>query len=278
MATTHDVHATVLAPDEGRRAGRELLLELVFRPVSCLLVPPLLRLRVPPTAVVLANAATGLLAAVAVAREELVAGALLLQLKTLLDNTDGELARASGKVTLAGRYLDTVADLVVNVALLAALAHVTGRPLLAAAGLLALTLVLSVDFQLSELARDTYGVRSEGPTSTGSSSERFLGRVYRAVFAPQDRLVCSLSRRRFELAVAPGLDPARLPEARRAYFDPFTLGVLANLGLTTQLAALGACLVLGLPALYPWCAVAGLLLLVPLQLRRERVARRASRA
>ena len=32
---------------------------------------------------------------------------LLLQLKTLLDNADGQLARVTGRVTLVGRYLDT---------------------------------------------------------------------------------------------------------------------------------------------------------------------------
>ena len=52
---------------------------------------------------------------------------VLLQLKTVLDNADGQLARASGRVTLTGRYLDTEADLVVNAALFAALGYVTGQ-------------------------------------------------------------------------------------------------------------------------------------------------------
>jgi phosphatidylglycerophosphate synthase len=104
-----------------RRAGRELVLELLFRPLSSALVPGLARLGVRPTAVVAANAASGLAAAVAIARGELLAAALLLQLKTLLDNTDGQLARASGRVTLVGRYLDTEADLLVNVAVFGAL-------------------------------------------------------------------------------------------------------------------------------------------------------------
>ena len=50
---------------------------------------------------------------------------------------------------------------------------------------------------------------------------------------------------------------------------------LANLGHTTQLAALGVCLALGVPGLYLWIALASGVLLVPLQLRRERLARRA---
>ena len=68
------------------------------------------------------------LAALVLYRGHLVAAALLLQLKTLLDNADGALARATGQVTLTGRYLDTIADLVVNAAVFAALGHVTGQP------------------------------------------------------------------------------------------------------------------------------------------------------
>ena len=275
MATSENGDSTVFA-EEGRRAGRELVLEAIFRPLARLLASPLARLRVPPSAVLLANVATGLLAAAAIARDELVGGALLLQLKTLLDNTDGELARVSGKVTLAGRYLDTVADLVVNLALFVALARATGQPVLAATAFLALTLVLSVDFQVSELAREAHGLGPQAPAPDGGATEHVLGDVYRIVFAPQDRFVRWLSRRRFEAAVPTETDPSRVADARRAYFDPLTLTVLANLGLSTQLLVLGGSLSLEAPELYLWLVLASLLLLVPLQLRRERLAGRAS--
>jgi len=51
--------------------------------------------------------------------------------------------------------------------------------------------------------------------------------------------------------------------------------VLANLGLSTQLAVLGTCLVFGVPVLYLWIVLGCLLLIVPLQLRAERRARAA---
>jgi len=105
--STENPPAPLLAPLHERRVGRELVLELVFRPLASALVPPLLRARVPPHAVVLANAALGLCAAFALARGELVLAALLLQMKTLLDNADGQLARVAERVTLTGRYLDT---------------------------------------------------------------------------------------------------------------------------------------------------------------------------
>lgn len=243
---------------EPRRAGRELLLEGVFRPVAGIFVPLLSRAKVPPPAVVLANAVTGLVAALALARGELVAAALLLQAKSLLDNLDGELARATGQVTLIGRYLDTLADLVVNAALFAALGHVTGQWPLAIAGFFSLTLVLAADFNATELDRELNGPTSTRPRATGTRVERALAAAYGVLLAPLDRVARAIVRR-------------RLP-AETSY-DAFTLTVLANLGLTTQLAALGVCLALGAPAAYLWLCVACLAALVPLQLRAERQAR-----
>ena len=263
--------ADVIA-DNRRRAGRELVLEL-FRPPSSALVPGLARLGVPPTAVVAANAASGLAAAVAIARGELLVAACLLQLKTLLDNTDGQLARASGRVTLVGRYLDTEADLLVNVAVFATLGYVTGQPLVAAAALVALTLVLAVDFNVTELEREAGELPWAGPARTGGAVERMLERIYDVVFAPLDRLVQGLSERRFERLVPLGAPASGVGAARSAYRDRLTLDVLANLGLSTQLLVLGTCLVMGAPAVYPWLVLGCLLVLVPLQLRAEQRAR-----
>lgn len=248
------------SPTEERRAGRELLLESVFRPLANLFVPVLRRLHVSPPAVVLANAAVGLLAALALGRGQLIGAAVLLQLKTLLDNMDGQLARASGKVTLTGRYLDTVADLVVNAALFAVLGYVTGQPVLAAISFLALTLVLAVDFNVTELYREAHDIPRRQPVATGGRAERVLASLYAALFAPLDRAVHAVSAWRF---------------GGRATYDRFTVTVLANLGLTTQLAVLGLCLVLGVPSGYLWFAVACLASLVPLQLWAERQARAA---
>lgn len=244
----------------GRRAGRELLLELVFRPLSSAFVPLLQRAKVPPPAVVFANAVAGLVAALAIAGGELIGAAVLLQLKTLLDNMDGQLARASARVTLSGRYLDTIADLVVNAAVFAALGYVTAQPLLATTGFVALTLVLAFDFNVTELYREQHGASTVQPPPSGSRSERLLSSVYRATLAPLDRFVRGLVTRRFD---------------GHPSYDRFTVTVLANLGLTTQLGVLGFLLVLGTPGAYLWFVLAALAALVPLQLRAERRARLA---
>ncbi len=244
---------------EPRRAGRELVLELAFRPLANALLPLLVRAKAPPPAVVLANAAAGLLAALVLWRGQLLGAALLLQLKTLLDNADGALARATGQVTLTGRYLDTIADLVVNAAVFAALAHVTGEPFLAVAAFLALTIVLAVDFNATTLYREAQGTPMVEPPATGGAVEPALAFLYRVSFGVLDRAVRSVSSWRF------GDRPA---------YDAVAVTVLANLGLTTQLAVLGVCLALGAPVVYLWLVLACLLVLAALHVRAEVRVRR----
>jgi archaetidylinositol phosphate synthase len=249
------------APNEARRAGRELVLDVVFRPLSDALVTPLRRLGLSPPAVVLANAVSGLFAAVVLARGSLVMAAVLLQLKTLLDNTDGQLARATGRVTLAGRYLDTLADLVVNAAVFAALGYVTGQPLLALAAFVALTLVLAADYNATELYREAHGTLASQPPPTGSRTERVLLAAYGVVFTPLDRAARAFAAWRFD---------------GDAGYDRVTVTILANLGLSTQLVVLGVCLAVGAPTAYLWFVLACLAGLAPLQLRAERLARQTA--
>ena len=200
---------------------RELVVEAFYRPLAHLVVLALLPLRVPPTAVVLANFAAGLAAAAAVVRGHLVVAAALLVLKTVLDGADGALARASGRVTAAGRYLDSECDLVVNAALWAAIGYATGRPLLAVTAFVASTLVLSLNYNLRRLYESDRGSTPGTPDGGG-----VLRRIYGLVYEPQDRLIEHLLRR------------WRIRPTRT------TLALFHNLGLATQHSAVAACLVL----------------------------------
>jgi archaetidylinositol phosphate synthase len=248
-----------------RAAPAEILCERVFRPLAHLVVLVLLPLRVPPPAVVLASAATGFAAAVELGREQWIAAAVLLQLKTVLDNADGQLARAAGKESVLGRYLDSESDLLINAALLVALGYVTDSPWLALVSFLSLTLVLGVDFNLERLYRRELGAPREArPHATGLAA--VLARVYDVVYGPQDRGV-----ERFVEWRLRRLDAT--PGQRLAYHDRATLAVLANYGLSTQLAVLGVCLAARAPSVYLWIAIGCAVSLVPLQLRRERLAR-----
>jgi hypothetical protein len=210
-------------------------------------------LRVPPPAVVLAGAAAGIASALELARGSFLAAAALVVLKTVLDGADGALARAAGRVTALGRYLDSECDLLVNAALFAAIGYRTQQPLIALAGFLVLTLVLSVNYNLRRLYLLERGVAEQSLPAT-TPGARAARRVYRIVYAPQDRLVEWFVRR------------------RGASYDRASLTFLHNLGLATQHTVLAACLLAGRPGLWLWFVFACGLALVPLQRRRELVA------
>jgi archaetidylinositol phosphate synthase len=250
-----------------RRQGTELFCEYVFRPLAHPLVLAFAWLRVPPPAVVLAATAVGLASAAALAQGDLLAAAILLQLKTLLDNADGQLARLTGRVSALGRYLDAESDLLVDAALCAALARYTGSLTLGLVTFVALTFVLGVNFNVELLYRREHGQKAEAmPAASGLA--HLLARLYGVVYDPVDRLLERFVAWRVRPA---GADAAAL----RAYHDPLTVAVLANLGLSSQLAVFGVCLAAGYPAAYTVFIVACLALLVPLAVRRDILLRRA---
>jgi archaetidylinositol phosphate synthase len=252
-----------------QRPAVELVCECVFRPAAQLVVLAFRPLGVSPPAVVLANTACGLGGAVAIVRGDLITGALLLQAKTVLDNADGQLARATGRVSVLGRYLDSESDLLVNAVVFAALGSATGEPFAALAAFGVLTLVLSVDFNLERLYRRERGdEREAAPPAQGLAG--ILARIYAVVYGSQDRAIEWFVERRL----------ARLgagPAERLAYHDRATLSVLVNFGLSTQLAVLGVCLLVGQPAAYFWFVIGCGVALVPLFVRRELLVRRAQR-
>ncbi len=207
--------------------------EWVFRPLAHPLVLLCARLRVPPPLVVAAAGVAGITAAVELGRGSLLTAALLVQLKTLLDNADGQLARLTGRTSAFGRYLDSEVDLLVNAALFTGLGWTTRNPALALAGFLAVTSVLSLNFNVERLSREA----STEPEAEGRATE-LLRRVYGLVYTPQDRLAEALVAR------------------RPALTGSLAVSLLANLGMSTQLAAFGLLMALGHPLAFAWVALA----------------------
>jgi phosphatidylglycerophosphate synthase len=227
--------------------------EWVFRPLAHPLVLLFARLRVPPPVVVLVAGVAGTAAAFELGRGSLLAAALLVQLKTLLDNADGQLARLTGRTSAFGRYLDSEVDLLVNAALFTGLGWTTGNPALALAGFLAVTSVLSLNFNVERLSREASGE----PEAEGRGTV-VLRRIYGLVYAPQDRLAEALVARR------PALTGA------------LAVSLLANLGMSTQLAAFGLLMAFGHPLLFAWLALAEFaviaLALLPRRVLQQEVA------
>jgi archaetidylinositol phosphate synthase len=227
------LRSSALAQSRKQRRGTELVCEHVFRPLAHPLVLVLARLRVSPPVVVVAAGTAGIAAAVELGRGSFVVAAILLQLKTVLDNADGQLARLTGRTSAFGRYLDSEMDLLVNAALFAALGWATGHAALAAAGFAALTSVLSLNFNADRLARGAASAPDDGGRATA-----LLRRIYALVYAPQDRLA--------EALVA----------CRPALTSLLSVSLLANLGMSTQLAAFGLLVALGHPLAFAWLALA----------------------
>lgn len=254
----------------------------LVQPVASRGVAALASRGVEPLVVVLAHGAVGLAAAALLALRgpaPWLAAAVLLQVKTVLDNIDGGLARATGRVTEAGRYLDTTADLIVNVALFGALAR-HGPALPAWLALVALTLILSLDFNLEARYRELRGHASPGARPLPEGWPRWvLGApraLYRAVLAPQDRALRALDRRLFERVA--GVPESQAPlELRLAWSDLFSTASIVNFGLSSQLALLGVLCALQRPYLYVGAVLLQLAFVLGLQGVRIVRLRRALR-
>lgn len=250
------------------RPAREWAAEAVFRPLAERLVPPLAQRRVNPLHVVLTHTAVGLLAGGLLRRGHRLTPALLLQAKTVLDNLDGQLARATGQTTETGRYLDSELDVLVNAAVLTGLAGRWGLPLT-----LLLSLILSTDYLWERDHREARGEVFRDPPAQAGDDPRLLGLlrgVYAVYFTPQERVLGALFEARLHSAV--GGDPT--PADRLAYTPATINRVAVNLGLSTQLLTLGVALALRRPRLYLWGLPAQAGLLAGVQLWREGRVRR----
>jgi archaetidylinositol phosphate synthase len=251
--------------------------EYFFRPLAHVVVMVLLPLRVQPTALVAFHTCLGIFSGLLIAKGHWIWAAWLIQVKTVLDNADGQLARASSMTSEIGRYADTEGDLLVNAALFWGVGAATGQLWLAAFAFITLTIFLSSDFNLEYLYKRERGeVFRASPDSSRENKLvlGFLAGFYRLFFKPQDDGIRAFADARFERLFSRFPNAERRQDALLAYHEPGALFVLANLELSTQLAVLGVFLILGQPGLYLWFVVICGLALALLQWRRERITTR----
>ncbi|WP_407539658.1 CDP-alcohol phosphatidyltransferase family protein [Deinococcus radiomollis] len=268
---------STLAQTRKARPADEWFSERVFRPLAQRLVDPAARLGVRPESVVMFHTGLGLVAAwqIAYGRSVLwnrISPAVLLQIKTTLDGLDGQLARATGQTSDVGRYLDSEMDVLVNAALLCA---VLGVKQGLAANLL-LSLILTTDFLWERDHREARGEEFRAAPAISGQHPRLLRALqgfYDGYFLPQEKLLGGLFQSR--LRAASGAEPT--PAQRSAYTPKVLNTVAVNLGLATQLVALGACLLAGRPRLYPASLLAQAGVLAGLQLWREGQVRQETR-
>jgi phosphatidylglycerophosphate synthase len=230
----------------------ELINTYLLRPIAGFVVRILYPTRVTPNQVTVASTVAGLVAAGFYLQNEpgftAIAG-LFVTLKDVLDSADGQLARARQQYSRIGRFLDSIGDFVVDVAVFAAIGWVlftnTGSGwtvALALAGLAGITLRVSyhVLYQASflhlerkyELNRVTEEITDRD--QTGDATALMLQRIFQMIYGWQDRLMgridewCrkGVSDREFSI---------------RWYSDPAGLRLSGLLGIGTELFLLMIC-------------------------------------
>ena len=233
----------------------ELINTYLLRPIAGVVVWALYPTPITPNQLTIASTVAGLIAAGFYLHNEAaftaIAG-LLVTLKDLLDSADGQLARARQQYSRIGRFLDSIGDFVVDVALFGAIGWVlysTTRDgwmiVLALLGLVGITLRVSyhVFYQTSFLHLEekyqTNRVTEEITKEdlTGDPLALALQRCFQAIYGWQDRLMmridewCKRGRLDREFSI-------------RWYSDPVGLRISGLIGIGTELFILMVCSVL----------------------------------
>ena len=188
----------------------ELINTYLLRPIAGFIVRILYSTRVTPNQVTIASTVAGLVAAGFYIQNDTgltaLAG-LLVTLKDVLDSADGQLARAKQQYSRIGRFLDSIGDFVVDLAVFGAIGWVlytnTGNGwmlALALAGLAGITLRVSyhVFYQSSylhlemkyQLNRVTEEITEED--QTGDAMALMLQRIFQIIYGWQDRLMARI--------------------------------------------------------------------------------------
>jgi phosphatidylglycerophosphate synthase len=226
-------------------ASDELINTWLLRPIAGIIVRCLFPTRVTPNQVTVAAIVVGLFSAIAYSggsRLEVAAGGLLLTLKDILDSADGQLARAKNLYSRAGRFLDSIGDILVNLAVFACIGIAlirTGSPpmesvLPALLSFLFLTLRVSyhVFYQTSflhlqqayALNRVSEEIREEDLGQDRTT--RILQRIFQAMYGWQDRLMARIDRWSAR---------GSINDAAAWYGDRTALRISGFLGLGTEL-------------------------------------------
>lgn len=151
---------------------------LINRRVSALVTRAILRsgLSVTPNQVTAAVFALSVLTAALIGLGELVLGGILVQLCSILDGVDGELARIRGLSSRRGAFIDTMADRYSNLMFLAAASYVSAGAASPQLVLLAAVAAVSGDLMVSYLhsrAKMDFGVHPAlvGPLDSAASRD-----------------------------------------------------------------------------------------------------------
>lgn len=269
------------------RSSDELINTYVLRPIAGMIVRALYPTSITPNQVTLASILAGLVAAgfyYAGSQASVVVAGILITVKDILDSADGQLARARSQFSRKGRFLDSIGDVVVNVAVFSAIGltlfQQTGdwmMMLLSLVGLAGITLRVSFhvfyhtsflhlhgQYKINRLLEDVTEVDRQADPSTLRLQQIFI-----LIYGWQDR---------FMLLIDTWCKGGERGEALRNewYGDVAGLRLSGLLGFGTELFLLMICSVANELELYLILNIVGmnLILLTSIGYRRFALRRR----
>ena len=211
------------------------------RPIAKLIANSLKNTKVTPVHVTLAFVISGLIAISCILQHYYWLAAFFLVLKSILDAADGELARVKNTPSYTGRYLDSIADIILNLLILLTINYSTEGNLL-------WTLVAFFGIQLQGTLYNYYYVilrnKHNGDTTSrifenqtpkalegeNQKTVTILFKVYKFCYGPFDRIIYMLDKK----------------AARAKYLPNWFMTVVSTFGLGFQLLLIGILLILNL--------------------------------
>jgi len=230
----------------------ELINIYLLRPIAAAIVWLFYPTRITPNHVTLIAILFGMASAYAFSLSttaSIDAAGVLIVLKDILDDADGQLARAKELYSRRGRFLDSVGDFVVNLAVFSTITWSVYRVhsnrltiILGLLSLLGITLRVSyhVFYQVAFLhLRDTYKLNriTEEITEEDRRGDRvalWLQRIFLLIYAWQDRLIARIDR----WCMGENFDETHLP---LWYSDRFGLRLSGLVGFGTEFMLLAVC-------------------------------------
>lgn len=228
------------------RQSDELINTFLLRPLAGLIVRILYHTPVTPNQLTLFSIAVGLAAAFSYLKgspNDLIIAGVLVTAKDLLDSADGQLARAKSQFSRAGRFLDSIGDIVVNAAIFTAIGFMLLQqhgtllyPFLALLAFAGVTLRVSyhVYYQVSYLhLHELYAKNriTEELTDEDRKGDRLalrLQQVFLLLYGWQDRMMLRLDR-----WCRAGIESPN--QMDRWYSDLKALRISSFLGIGTEL-------------------------------------------
>lgn len=237
----------------------------IFRPLAHILLLEIKDKNISPEVIVFIHTSMVILSSILIYYKDSIflglLAAILLQLKTVLDNLDGQLARYKNKTTIAGRYLDTLMDYLGNLSIFIALGLKYNQLIFSLSSFLIFTFVLSYDFNIEKIHKEKLQNGKKSNLSNCSYSkktnnlETILKKIYDYLLGYQDKLITYFENKTYVFLLNLGFSKSKaeyilasenhknLKYFENLFWKKEYLNITANMGLSTQLLILGILLI-----------------------------------